>query len=334
MYNYNDIRHVHLEISTRCNAACPLCPRTENGVDLIDDYPIHDMTFTEARTIFTTDFLRQLQRININGNLGDFVTARDGLEIVQYFVDANPGLQIYISTNASAKPKIWSELGKLGVTVGFDIDGLGDTHALYRQYTDWDLVISNAQAFIAAGGCAHWRMIKFAHNEHQIAECERMSRELGFESFELIDHGRNHGPVFDREGNFSHELGKSQIPLEFKLVRDSREAHRQNVRENPIRFYRTLEVPKQINCWAKKNQSVYVTATGLVYPCCWTGFYPGIMFHEGNAQIFDLQQENNAIEFGIEHAVAWFSQVEEQWAKPDYESGSLYICNNICGKRN
>jgi MoaA/NifB/PqqE/SkfB family radical SAM enzyme len=31
MYNYEDIREVHLEVTQRCNAACPMCDRNENG---------------------------------------------------------------------------------------------------------------------------------------------------------------------------------------------------------------------------------------------------------------------------------------------------------------
>ena len=56
-------------MSTRCNAACPDCPRNLRGVDLVDDYPVHDMTLDEAKTIFTPEFIRQLQVIQINGNL-------------------------------------------------------------------------------------------------------------------------------------------------------------------------------------------------------------------------------------------------------------------------
>ena len=334
MYDYKDIRHVHLEISTRCNATCPLCPRNMFGVEIIDDYPIHDMTLSEAQQIFTTDFLKQLTHILINGNLGDFVTARDGLEIVRYFNQVNPKIGIYISTNASARPNIWPELGKLGIVVGFDIDGLRDTHSLYRQYTDWDMIINNAKNFIAAGGRANWRMIKFDHNQHQIEECEQLSKELGFKKFELLDCGRDTGPVFNRQGKLTHFIGdptKNYTTFNFEDLKTGEFNRRSKFEKTPLTFYRELPTPKEISCQAQKIKSMFITATGLAYPCCDTGFYPGQTFHAGNDQISKLQQDNNILEYGIEHAVAWFNKIEEQWKKPDYESGSLYICNNTCG---
>jgi hypothetical protein len=92
MLEYKNIRRVHLEISTRCNAACPECPRNFRGVDIVDTYPICDMSLDQSQKIFTIPFLNQLEQILINGNYGDFITARDGLAIVEYFLTANPNL--------------------------------------------------------------------------------------------------------------------------------------------------------------------------------------------------------------------------------------------------
>ena len=206
VYSYSEIKNVHLEISTRCNAGCPGCPRNMGGVDIVDDYPIHSMSLGEAKTIFQPEFLQQLDSININGNLGDFVTAQDGLEIVTYFLEQNPNLEISISTNASAKPLIWEPLGRLGITVFFRIEGLVDTHHLYRQYTDYNFILQNAQKFISAGGLAVWSMIKFDHNQHQIDACRALSEQLGFQEFELVDHGRNQFSVFNRQQQFSHDI--------------------------------------------------------------------------------------------------------------------------------
>ena len=322
MYSYSEIRAVHLEISTRCNAGCPGCPRNMGGVDIVDDYPIHDMTLAEAQTIFQPSFLQQLKSININGNLGDFVTARDALKIVEYFLKQNPKLYLTISTNASAKPAIWEPLGKLNVTVFFRIDGLEDTHQLYRQYTDYNFILKNAQKFIAAGGNAIWTMIKFDHNLHQIEECRKLSEQLGFKRFELVDHGRNQFSVFNRNREFSHDIGENIEPKNWEEKVAWWEGSRRNNLIDPV-----VE-PKPIKCQVKRSKSLYVSATGEIYPCCWLGFYPRVMNHTGNPGIKRLLPENNnAIEVGIEQAISWFDRVEQTWN----DQHQIYACNTTCG---
>lgn len=320
MHSFSDIRHVHLELSTRCNAACPGCPRNLCGVDIVEDYPLHDMSLLEARKIFSPSFLKQINHLNINGNLGDFVTARDGLEIVRYFRESNPKLTIEISTNASARPAIWEELAHLNVRVSFCIDGLKNEHELYRQQTNWDMVIDNAKKFISAGGRAIWKMIKFDHNIHQIDDCRALSKDLGFHRFNLIDHGRNAFPVFDQKQNYLHDIGDHTQPREFKVVFERYQDSRTN-------GYSPEIISKEIGCWSEKNKSIYITATGDVYPCCWLGFYPNTMWHLGNNKIKELLPEsNNSLDQGIESAMSWFDAVEQTWANKQ-----LLQCNRVCG---
>ena len=340
MIDYSQIRSVHLEISTRCNAACPLCPRNLSGYDAELGYPVHDMSLDEAQHIFPVSFLKQLTNILINGNFGDFVTARDGLAIVQYFVESNPEIKILISTNASARPNIWAELGRMpNVTVGFDIDGLSDTHNLYRRNTDWSLIISNAKKFIAAGGTAVWRMINFSHNQHQIELCRQMSKDLGFSKFELLDDGRDTGPVYDRAGNYAYKLGDDP---NFKTVAypDRIETWEEwsangSFPVTRLEQYKTIPIKQTINCHSIQNKEIYVTATGEVYPCCWLGFYPKLEYkhpwQQDNMFLKDMVQNNNALETSIQQAVGWFNSVEDSWNKKAYSEGRLFKCDQYCG---
>lgn len=321
MYSYTDIRHVHLEISTRCNAACPGCPRNLCGVNVIDDYPLHDMALGEAKVIFTPNFLQQINTMHINGNLGDFVTARDGLDIVAYFKEHNPLLLIEISTNASvSKPGVWAKLAELGVTVQFCIDGLQETHELYRRYTDWNTIIANAQEFIKCGGKAVWKMIKFDHNIEQEAECRQLSIDLGFEHFMFVDHGRNAFPVFDNKKYYLHDIGTHNQPKDFTRIFEIRE-------EGKLETFKPELRTGEVKCDAVSRSTVYVSATGDVYPCCWLGFYPRTMFHQGQAEIKDLLLgvNNNALEVGLENAISWFNKIEDTWSGQQLEA-----CNTNC----
>jgi MoaA/NifB/PqqE/SkfB family radical SAM enzyme len=322
MYSYSDIRDVHLEISTRCNAACPGCPRNLCGVDVISDYPLHDMTLPEAQHIFSPDFLQQLDRLTINGNLGDFVTAQDGLLIVRYFREQNTKLKITISTNAGARPKIWSELAKLNVEILFCIDGLTNTHELYRRQTRWQTVIDHAQSFIQAGGNATWKMVVFDHNQHEIEQCRLLSQEMGFKHFKLVDQGRDAFPVFDQKKNFLYSIGQHNQSVDFT------ELHHLYI-NSTVNGYVEPVVVDGIDCKIKKNRSVYITATGEVYPCCWLGFYPRTMWKMGNSEIVSLlPADNNAKHLGIESAIQWFNKVENSW-----KTQPLTQCKINCGTK-
>ena len=327
MIAYKDIRQVHLEISSRCNAACPDCLRNFRGVDVIDTYPVCDMTLEQAQTIFTTDFLKQLNLITINGNYGDFVTARDALEIVEYFRKTNPGLLIKISTNASARPKLWEPLAKFYPIVYFRLDGLKDTHRLYRQNTDFEFIIENAQRFIRAGGHAVWSMIEFDHNRHQIAECEKLSKELGFKEFELVNAGRDVMPVFTPDRRLSHIIGDYRGTIDFDTMFNN---YKYYEIEPDVAIKNETE-NYQVDCYVKRLHEIYIASNGEVYPCCWLGYYP---LHSNarpsNVQLKPLIENNNALEHGIEKAVSWFNRIEESWDKT-VATGKIYECNRTCG---
>jgi len=332
MIQYSQIREVHLELSTNCNASCPLCPRNFHGYPLNNGYPITELSLDDIRVIFPNDFIQQLNFIMINGNLGDFMLAKDALEIVQHFREVNPQLRIEISTNGSARfTEFWETLARYRPVVKFALDGLEDTHSLYRKDTRFDTIIRNAQTFISAGGHAVWKMVQFDHNRHQLDQCRQLASQMGFHRFELVNHGRDHGPVFDRQGNFSYMLG-SHPPVDASYI--SYIGWRKKSHDAKDHW---KVPPSPVTCVTKTRSHIYVAANGEVYPCCWTGFYPRTFGtdvpHYGNDQLRQLMQgvENNAKLKPLEECIQWFNLIEESWKKDSFESGRLWMCHNNCG---
>jgi len=328
MIDYQDIRSVHFEISTRCNSTCPDCPRNFRGANVIDTYPVVDMSLKDAKRVFSPAFLEQLDHITINGNYGDFVTARDGLAIVEYFRSSNPGLRIEISTNGSAQPNLWEPLARTGARVYFRLDGLKDTHHLYRQGTDFDFILKNAGKFIAAGGEAVWSMIVFDHNRHQVAEARQMSKDLGFCEFDEVYAGRDIMPVFTNDGRLSHVIGDYRGSTDFKQLFETYNYYK----IDPNVAVRAETTSRPIDCYSKRSQEVYVCANGEVYPCCWLGNYPThSCSRPSNAQLQPLIKNNNAIEYGLVQAIEWFNEIEKTWAIDTVPNGKIYECNQTCG---
>jgi MoaA/NifB/PqqE/SkfB family radical SAM enzyme len=308
MLKLPEIRSVHIELTTKCNARCPMCMRNYRGVDYNSGYPDAELTLENIQHILTPEILKTIDRVNFNGNLGDFSVAKDGAEIVQYLVAHD--ITMGINTNGSLRTKTWwQKLASPNVTIGFALDGLADTHARYRQDTDWNRIIENAQAYIAAGGRAVWRFVPFDHNRHQEAECRTLAKEMGFIDFENIYDGRDSGPVYTRTGEFSHWLGPVGDP---PPIKDMLQSH--------ITWYdsKTVKISKDtatlnLRCRHKVAREIYLAADGTVYPCCYLGFYPLSMNHPGNKELAPMVTENNALQYPLEHCLEWFDRVEQAW---------------------
>jgi MoaA/NifB/PqqE/SkfB family radical SAM enzyme len=335
MLKLSEIQQVQIELTTRCNARCPMCMRNYRGFNFNSGYPETELTLDNLKQILQPEFLKQLTKgINFNGNLGDFGLARDAQEIVHWLVDQS--VPVYINSNAGMRtPEWWAKLARPGVRIGFALDGLADTHSLYRQDTDWHRVIANATAFIRAGGHAIWRFIPFDHNRHQEQACQDLAKELGFARFENIDEGRNRGPVYSRTGEFSHWLGKpftAQDELSAPDIKPMLESHITWFDHRTVVCDKDTQ-PLNLVCQHTRLKEIHIAADGTVYPCCFLGYYPATMAHPGNKQLLPLIKENNALEYSLEHCIAWFDSVEETWSKNSIAEGRLYGCVNSCGGR-
>jgi MoaA/NifB/PqqE/SkfB family radical SAM enzyme len=347
MLKIDQIKRIHVELTTRCNARCPMCPRNYRGTDYNSGYPLCELSLKDFQHIITPKFLATLsvpdlrsdgtpmdpqpwRGINFNGNLGDFSAAKDALEIVQYLCENN--VAVKINTNGSARNTAWwKALALPNVEIGFAIDGLQDTHSLYRQDTDWQKIIENATAFISAGGKAVWRFVPFDHNRHQEDQCKRLSEKLGFVRFENIYDGRDTGPVYNRDGSYSHYIGHNITPDHIPAVEDLIRHHESGFDHRMIPIVKDTPT-LDLYCTHKMNREIYLAADGTVYPCCYLGFYPASMAHPGNQQVRQIMVENNALVHDLEHCLEWFDSVEQSWQKPSVAQGRLYACVHHCNR--
>ena len=329
MYSIKDVRHLHLEISSLCNARCPLCPRNFHGYPYNDGYIERNLTLEDVKKIFEPNFVKQLTGIMINGNFGDCVMNTETPAIVKYFRQHNSNLEIKINTNGGARSKqFWQQLAELDAHVLFALDGLADTHSIYRQDNVYETVLKNAKTFIKAGGQATWKMIPFDHNQHQIKTCRELSKQLGFSNFTLTDQGRDTGIAVDKKGKVVNLLGTPK-KINFEQLLQSKKTDQVLLEDLDPKV-------KQITCEVKKSKSIYVTSTGEVYPCCYTGFYPrtyghGQYYEVVNKQLKNIIEPNNALETSLEESIGWFNIIEQSWNTEDFKQGRLLICNDVCG---
>jgi MoaA/NifB/PqqE/SkfB family radical SAM enzyme len=314
MYKLEDIRDVHLELTSKCQARCPMCPRRINGGLLNPLIALNEITLEQFKEWFPVTFIQQLDSLFMCGNLGDPIIAQDCLKIFQYLRETNATMRLSINTNGSARGwQFWKKLAELKVHVRFGIDGLIDTHSLYRIDTDWIKILDNAKYFIGSGGEATWDMLVFKHNEHQVEICREMSELLGFKHFQVKHTSR----FKDGKLNVLDESGKTVnilYPTELSKGFTSKVI---NV------------VPAKIQCKASKYKQIYVSADGTVNPCCWLDFSWQLPNQDNRINYMDVVgvfPNLNTQSMSDIFNSGYFKQIEETWAvKP------LIECSKQCG---
>ena len=338
MYNLSDIKGIHLEPTSKCQARCPQCGRWDfdegrqvNKINpLITDREgrsscLDQIDFKDFVKWFPPKFVTQLKYLYMCGTAGDPILADDCLKILAYLRVHNPKMDLSVHTNGGCKSKEWwTKLAKLRVKAIFGIDGLEDTHSLYRVNTKWKTVIKNACYFIRAGGNAEWQMLVFKHNEHQILKCSELSKKLGFKTFRY-EHTSRFGqfgndiedwdvdwsvkwPVFNPRGEITHYLEPSSISLKYSCG-DSLQ-------------------PKSINCIAKSNSEIYVAANGRVLPCC----HMESCFIYDPDDIEDYKEKIKVVPNLHEQSLKqifdslYFRRIQKSWGEDP-----LFVCSNTCG---
>jgi MoaA/NifB/PqqE/SkfB family radical SAM enzyme len=238
-----DIKILHLEPTDACNAACPQCARETDKN--FNKNIVHQLTIEQITQLIDEDLIGKLDKMFMCGTYGDPAAGKSTLDIYRYFREINPTITLGMNTNGGLRDvNWWTQLaGLLNQTkdyVVFSIDGLSDTNHIYRANVNWNKVIENAKAFIDAGGSAHWDMLVFDHNNHQVDQAESLAKKMGFKWFRAKVSKRFN----------SH-------PVDFL---------------NPPKGWRDPIVTEgKISCQALIESSVYISAKGIIHPCCWVG---------------------------------------------------------------
>jgi len=270
MFKFSDLKNIHFEITNRCQASCPMCSRNYHGGLENPLIKSQDWTLQDFKTIITDTVLTQLEGFYFCGNFGDPIINNDLIDMCQYSSSVNPNLYIRIHTNGGARNKDWwKKLAKAlpsAHNVIFAIDGLKDTHSLYRIGTDFNKVLDNAKAFIQAGGTAEWAFIKFKHNEHQLQAAEALAKDYGFARFTYKDSARfvatKNFEVLNNNGEVIYNL---QPPTGSKI---------NLITQDTIDNYKDIVNASEIDCYVKQTKEIYIDAYKNVMPCCFLASIP------------------------------------------------------------
>lgn len=328
MIDINEPISIHFEITDKCNARCPQCSR--NKKDLVTEEIIErpnllnkDMKISEYKAIFD-NFTGKLNKILFCGNYGDPIAARDIYEIVDYTIFLQPN-SIQINTNGSLKTEQWwKKFGNLLSSTPhiciFSIDGLEDTHSIYRLNTSYEKIVRNARAFMEGGGNAEWSFIIFKHNEHQIEEAKRRAEQMGFHSFCAVETQR-----FGTKEEIKFKFKGNDYKLEPATV------NKKDVQTTTKNFQKGGL--SNIDCISIKRNEIFIDPIGEVYPCCWIGSrdyaqrYFG--FNDEDHPIMSMRTSINCIDYALQKCIEddWFAHI----IPLSFEIKPSPTCSRVCG---
>ena len=359
-FNYQQIDEYQIEITSLCNAACPQCPRNNNGEGINPYMPLVSLSRSVVDQAFPAELCQRIRQIFFCGSYGDPIAHPNFLDILKDFRKKSPTIWLYIHTNGGIKNTTWwKELAEVINGYGkidFGIDGLEDTNHLYRKNVKFNRVIENVKAFIGAGGKAQWNYIVFAHNEHQVNEAEQLSKELGFESFLPRNTGRflHHGQV--EELTSWPVTGKNA----YTIAPPTNSKYRNKSLINLINLkqeYKQIDTyfdTTEIKCDALLGNKVVITAEGLVLSCNFfthnlydarfrdPSILPGanaLSFVNGKNQIAEIIEQfgkdslninNNSLEEIFKNG--FWQHVVDSWKKKIAE-GRIFECAMTCGSK-
>lgn len=225
------IRHVDVELTSKCNLKCPFCLHTTDNLEPKD----LDLS------VFNKINMGDIEHIDMCGNTGEPVCHPDFLKFVDMIADRT---LVKISTNGSLhKEGWWKTLAeKLDRTrdsyVIFALDGLEKTHKKYRVGANYKQTLKNIEAYNKAGGISCVQLITFKHNINEVDEIETLIKSLGSEKL-ILRTSSIYNDVFERPD---------------EKVKTRREA------------CKTSDIA--IVCKHLKQSGIFIDYEGEVFPCC------------------------------------------------------------------
>lgn len=230
----NDIKKIHLELSSYCNLKCPFCARISRAGEIGIN---KNLSKKSIDNLLTYDFASNLVELTICGNFGEPTFNQNIFYMIEKLYVINPGCDIWISTNGSTHTDIWwkifGEFSKhKNVEVCFCIDGVTDNGNRYRK-SSLNKVFNNLYSYIENGGNASIKTIVFKHNQDEV----KLIRKIA------------------EENNIKHTLKYSW--------------DYENEFEKPTMDFPEVQIIHNNTCSFLNDGQIYVSAMGEVLPCCY-----------------------------------------------------------------
>jgi len=235
------VNSIHIELTSRCTLACPACPRTWFNKSFNKNFPKFDLDNNKLIKFLDCVDGQNVTNFHLEGNHGDTIYHPRLFQFIDYWRDTKT---FTIVTNGSHRNSSWWKKLSSRLTskdkVIFSIDGNEQTNHLYRINSEWESIMTGLKEITQSPAYVIWKTILFKTNENQIEEIKNIALNLGASEFVL---------------ELSHRFGDDDQYKPIKFV---------SVDKN---------LKEKINPKCKDNNTLYISADGVLAPCCWVVTY-------------------------------------------------------------
>jgi len=278
-----NIRELHVEITNKCNAACPMCDRNQFGGLPNPSRGLSEWDLKDIDKAFNN--LPNLKFVYFCGTHGDPIAAKHVFEAV--LAAKNAGAQIEMFTNGSLKTETWwrkfVDILDAGDRITFAIDGV-ETNHLYRQNTDVNKILKHLKIVCDSPVQTRWDYLVFKHNEHEMESSKTLAKNMGVDHFRFRRTPRfdrfNPYPVVNSNGDITHYLEPPNDPeYRHPSLKEMTDFLKQ-IKTDPSESLNTLnefryidktlpDTDWKIECIYKESQKMYINSRMEVFPCCY-----------------------------------------------------------------
>ena len=291
LWNLNNL-DIFLDITTACNAACPMCIRTGKTGKRESWIPKIEWSIEDFKKAIPPNVCQASTDFQICGSTGDPIINKDIIKMVEH-IRNNCNSSIRINTNGSLRDEnFWWELGVIGgkkLMVEFAVEGIDqEMHEKYRQKTNLEKILNNMDIISNTKANVETQTIVFKHNQKYLEDIEELCvkhgsvkhRHIYTDRWQIGKDGQGGSSKWDfvNSKGIPDTLEKAETEQKLKTTKhEQKNIKNKTMAVTKIRRNDALIMTNNIKCeWGNINK-VAINPDGQVMPCCFIALsmYPG-----------------------------------------------------------
>ena len=152
MFDFDIINEYQIEVTTYCNAACPQCPRNNNGSGVNPYLTLEHLPKAVIDSAFDAKLCNRLRQVFFCGSYGDPIMHPDFLDILRDFRRKCPTLWLYLHTNGYDITKDLKSIAEMSLKYDVFINNAfdGPPHEVWANFAQAQVYMAVYDAWKSA----------------------------------------------------------------------------------------------------------------------------------------------------------------------------------------